>query len=142
MLLSTFWYMPQLAFIIFISLLLQLLLLPLTNKLAEKMPRALAAGLILLCFISLALLLLMLVSKSFIPTFSRFVTDFPQITEKVQSIAWLQESDFLQSELDDIWAEMKNALRDLLSAKRWRTDKKLSGRPFSHAGLPAGHAAL
>ena len=48
-LLSTFWYMPQLAFIIFISLLLQLLLLPLTNKLAEKMPRALAAGLILLC---------------------------------------------------------------------------------------------
>jgi len=108
-LLSTFWYMPQLAFIIFISLLLQLLLLPLTNKLAEKMPRALAAGLILLCFISLALLLLMLVSKSFIPTFSRFVTDFPQITEKVQSIAWLQESDFLQSELDDIWAEMKNA---------------------------------
>ena len=108
-LLSTFWYMPQLAFIIFISLLLQLLLLPMTNKLAEKMPRALAAGLILLCFISLALLLLMLVSKSFIPTFSRFVTDFPQITEKVQSIAWLQESDFLQSELDDIWAEMKNA---------------------------------
>ena len=108
-LLSTFWYMPQLAFIIFISLLLQLLLLPLTNKLAEKMPRALAAGLILLCFISLALLLLMLVSKSFIPTFSRFVTDFPQITEKVQSIAWLQESDFLQNELDDIWAEMKNA---------------------------------
>jgi predicted PurR-regulated permease PerM len=108
-LLSTFWYMPQLAFIIFISLLLQLLLLPLTNKLAEKMPRALAAGLILLCFISLALLLLILVSKSFIPTFSRFVTDFPQITEKVQSIAWLQESDFLQSELDDIWAEMKNA---------------------------------
>ena len=95
-LLSTFWYMPQLAFIIFISLLLQLLLLPLTNRLAEKMPRALAAGLILLCFISLALLLLM-------------VTDFPQITEKVQSIAWLQESDFLQSELDDIWAEMKNA---------------------------------
>lgn len=108
-LLSTFWYMSQLAFIIFISLLLQLLLLPLTNKLAEKMPRALAAGLILLCFISLALLLLMLVSKSFIPTFSRFVTDFPQITEKVQSIAWLQESDFLQSELDDIWTEMKNA---------------------------------
>ncbi|MBO5651661.1 MAG: AI-2E family transporter [Selenomonas sp.] len=108
-LLSTFWYMPQLAFIIFISLLLQLLLLPLTDKMAEKMPRALAAGLVLLCFISLALLLLMLVSKSFLPTFSRFVTDFPQITEKIQSLSWLQESDFLQNELDDIWAEMKNA---------------------------------
>lgn len=108
-LLSTFWYMPQLAFIIFISLLLQLLLLPLADKMAKKMPRALAAGLVLLCFISLALLLLMLVSKSFLPTFSRFVTDFPQITEKIQSLSWLQESDFLQNELDDIWAEMKNA---------------------------------
>ena len=108
-LLSTFWYMPQLAFIIFISLLLQLLLLPVTEKLSAKMPRSLAAGLVLLCFISLALLLLMLVSKSFIPTFSRFVTDFPQITEEVQNLPWLRESDFLQSELDDIWAEMKNA---------------------------------
>ena len=73
-LLSTFWYMPQLAFIIFISLLLQLLLLPLTNKLACKIPRALAAGLVLLGFLSLALLLIGLVSKSFIPTFSRFVS--------------------------------------------------------------------
>ena len=108
-LLSTFWYMPQLAFIIFISLLLQLLLLPPTNKLAGKIPRALAAGLVLLCFLSLTLLLLALVSKSFIPTFSRFVTDFPQLTEEIQKISWLQESEFLQSELADIWGEMKNA---------------------------------
>lgn len=108
-LLSTFWYMPQLAFIIFISLLLQLLLLPLADRLALKMPRSLAAGLVLLCFISLAILILMLVSKSFIPTFSRFVTDFPQITEEIQNLPWLQESAFLQSELNDIWAEMKDA---------------------------------
>lgn len=43
-LLSTFWYMPQLAFIIFISLLLQLLLLPPVNYLNKKLPRSLAAG--------------------------------------------------------------------------------------------------
>lgn len=108
-LLSTFWYMPQLAFIIFISLLLQLLLLPLTNRLARKIPRGLAAGLVLLAFLCLALLILALVSKSFIPTFSRFVTDFPQLTEEIQNLPWLQESDFLQAELDDIWSEMKNA---------------------------------
>ena len=108
LLLSTFWYMPQLAFIIFISLLLQLLLLPIVDKLSAKIPRSLASGLVLLCFVSLALLLLGLVSKSFIPTFSRFVTDFPQLTEEIQNISWLQESDFLKSELDDIWAEMKN----------------------------------
>ena len=110
-LLSTFWYMPQLAFIIFIALLLQLLLLPLTNRLARKIPRALAAGLVLLGFLSLALLLIGLVSKSFIPTFSRFVTDFPQLTEQIQNIPWLRESDFLQGQLSDIWSEMKNARR-------------------------------
>ena len=108
-LLSTFWFMPQLAFIIFISLLLQLLLLPLVDRLAAKIPRALAAGLILLLFIGLTLLLLALVSKSFIPTFSRFVTDFPQITEQIQNIPLLQDSDFLQGEIDNIWAEMKTA---------------------------------
>ena len=108
-LLSTFWSMPQLAFIIFISLLLQLLLLPLVDRLAAKIPRALAAGLILLLFIGLTLLLLGLVSKSFIPTFSRFVTDFPQITEQIQNIPLLQDSDFLQGEIDNIWAEMKTA---------------------------------
>ncbi|MBQ2137054.1 MAG: AI-2E family transporter [Selenomonas sp.] len=108
-LLSTFWSMPQLAFIIFISLLLQLLLLPLVDRLAAKIPRALAAGLILLLFIGLTLLLLALVSKSFIPTFSRFVTDFPQITEQIQNIPLLQDSDFLQGEIDNIWAEMKTA---------------------------------
>jgi len=115
-LLSTFWYMPQLAFIIFISLLLQLLLLPLTNKLACKIPRALAAGLVLLGFLSLALLLIGLVSKSVIPTFSRFVTDFPQLTEQIQNIPWLRESDFLQGQLSDIWSEMKNASTEVLKS--------------------------
>jgi hypothetical protein len=108
--------MPQLAFIIFISLLLQLLLLPLTNKLACKIPRALAAGLVLLGFLSLALLLIGLVSKSFIPTFSRFVTDFPQLTEQIQNIPWLRESDFLQGQLSDIWSEMKNASTEVLKS--------------------------
>ena len=120
-LLSTFWSMPQLAFIIFISLLLQLLLLPLVDRLAAKIPRALAAGLILLLFIGLTLLLLALVSKSFIPTFSRFVTDFPQITEQIQNIPLLQDSDFLQGEIDNIWAEMKTASMAALKSSLFMT---------------------
>lgn len=109
--------MPQLAFIIFISLLLQLLLLPVVDKLAaKKIPRALAAGLVLIGFISLGLLLLALVSKSFIPTFSRFVMDFPQLTEQIQNIPWLHDSEFLQGQLDDIWGEMKNASTEVLKS--------------------------
>ena len=53
--LSTFWFLPQLAFIVFISLLLQLLLRPLVDKLAPHVSRGLAAAVVLLTFIALAL---------------------------------------------------------------------------------------
>jgi len=46
-LLSTFWYLQQLAFIVFLSLLLQLLLHPLVDKLSKRMPRGLAASLVI-----------------------------------------------------------------------------------------------
>lgn len=115
-LLSTFWFMPQLAFIIFISLLLQLLLQPIVNRLTVRIPRALAAGLALVLFISLGLILLGLVSKSFIPTLSRFVTDFPQLSEQVQNISWLHDSEFLRSQLDDIWTEMREVSVEALKS--------------------------
>ena len=115
-LLSTFWYMPQLAFIIFISLLLQLLLLPPVNCLNKKMPRALAAGIVLIAFVSFTFLLLALVSSSFVPTFSHFITDFPQLTEKIQNVPLLQESEFLNTELDNVWAELKSTSVDALKS--------------------------
>ena len=101
--LSTFWFLPQLAFIIFLSLLLQLLLLPAVNQLNRRLPRALAAGLVLAAFVGLGFVLLGLVSSSFVPTFSRFITDFPQITEKFQNLPLLQESEFLHNELGNVW---------------------------------------
>ncbi len=108
-LLSTFWFLPQLAFIIFISLLLQLLLTPLVESLNKKIPRALAAGIVLLAFLALGFGILTVVSSNFIPTFTRFVTDFPQITEKMQSVSYLQDSAFLNQEFDNILGELKNA---------------------------------
>lgn len=109
LLLSTFWLMPQLAFIIFISLLLQLLLTPLVNRLNTKLPRAMAAGLVLFVFIALALFLLALVSSSFIPTFTSFVTDFPSTAAKLQGIGDMQNSDFFRQELDNLWNELQAA---------------------------------
>ena len=108
LLLSAFWFMPQLAFIIFLSLLLQLLLLPAVNQLNRRLPRALAAGLVLATFVGLGFVLLGLVSSSFVPTFSRFITDFPQITEKFQNLPLLQESEFLHNELGNVWGEIKS----------------------------------
>ena len=50
-LLSAFWFLPQLAFIIFISLLLQLLLTPLVDRLESRMNRGLAAAIVLIGFL-------------------------------------------------------------------------------------------
>ena len=116
LLLSTFWYLPQLAFIIFLSLLLQLLLRPFVEHLTRKMPRAIAASLVLIAFLALSLLLLALVSSSLIPTFTRFVTDFPQITDKLRHISLLQDSAFWGSELDNLWGELKTASIDALKS--------------------------
>ena len=116
LLLSTFWFMPQLAFIIFISMLLQLLLTPLVEKLHSCLPRALSAGLVLIAFVLLAIGLLAVVSSTFIPTFTRFITDFPQITEKLQTLPFLQDSQFLNDELDNLWQELKSVSVDALKS--------------------------
>ena len=54
-LLSTFWFLPQLAFIIFISLLLQLLLTPLVDRLERHLNRGLAAAIVLGTFLLICL---------------------------------------------------------------------------------------
>ena len=50
-LLSAFWFFPSLAFIIFISLLLQLLLSTTVDRLAARVPRTLAAAVVLIGFL-------------------------------------------------------------------------------------------
>ena len=113
-LLSTFWYLPQLAFIVFISLLLQLLLSPLVERLAAHLPRGVAASLSLLVLLLLLFALLTLVSSSILPTFTRFMTDFPEISEKVQELPLFKNSPILQDELDNLWLELKDASVDAL----------------------------
>ncbi len=119
-LLSTFWFFPSLAFIIFISLLLQLVLTPPVEFLAHhKIPRALAAGLVLIVSVSLLIGLLALISQTFIPTFTRFVADLPQLSTSIQNIPFLQNSDFFATEFDELMKELTNvsvgALKSSLS---------------------------
>lgn len=109
-LLSTFWYMQQLAFIVFLSLLLQLLLYPIVDRLAQKMPRGLAAGLVIVVFILLASLVFVLVSRSVIPNLTKFTRDFPILMEGLQhNIAVQDYSSYLDGEMDTLWDELKSA---------------------------------
>lgn len=107
-LLSTFWYMQQLAFIIFISLLLQLLLGPLVDRLSLRLPRALAAGLVLCAFLMLALGVMAIVFSSVLPNFISFTKDFPAMMTSIQQRIDLQDSAFLNEELNTMWGEIKS----------------------------------
>ena len=114
--LSAFWYMPQLAFIIFISLLLQLLLAPIVDKLAAHMPRGLAAALTMSLFLLVGLGLLTVISSSVLPSFRNFSRDFPQIMVNLQESVRLQDSAFINEELNSLWGEMKNVSLDALKS--------------------------
>ena len=108
LLLSMFWLMPSLAFIIFLSLLLQLLLSPVVERLARWLPRGLSAGLVLAASILIVVSFLTLVSSTFVPTLRAFVIDLPNLSTKIQDLIHLQNSAFLNNELDTIWKDVTN----------------------------------
>lgn len=114
LLLSTFWFLPQFAFVVFLSLLLQLLLMPLVDRLSKRMPRAVACGIALLALLVVLFGLLTVITSTFIPTFSRFVTDFPELSEKVQHLPFIEDSAILEDGLDHLWAELKSTSVDAL----------------------------
>ena len=117
LLLSAFWFFPDLAFIIFLSLLLQLLLQPPVDFLQRKrVPRTLAAGLVVIAFIALLTGMIVLLSLSFVPTFRNFVADLPTITLSLQNIPFVSESEFLRSELGDVLANLRSLSTDLLKS--------------------------
>ena len=100
--------MPTLAFIVFLSLLFQLLLLPPVDFLEQRMPRSLAAGIVITCFLTLLFGLLAVVSNSFLPTFTAFVKDFPHIASNMYRLPIIEGSPILSKELDAIWEELMN----------------------------------
>ena len=108
LLLSTFWFFPTLAFIIFISLLLQLLLDPIVDRLSAKLPRGLSAALVLIAFIFILGSLLAVISQSLIPTATQFAKDLPEISEEIRNLTYFRDSEFLSSEFDDITKELTN----------------------------------
>ena len=115
LLLSAFWFFPDLAFIIFLSLLLQLLLQPIVDFLHKKgLPRVLSAGLAILVFITILIGLLGLLSRSFLPTFSRFVADLPNITLSLQNIPFISNSEFLRTEFAELLAYLRSISADIL----------------------------
>ena len=73
-------------------------------------------GKVLGTFLLICLGLVLLGSSTFIPTFTRFVTDFPQITEKLQQMPLIHDNAYLTDEFEQFWLELKAASVDALKS--------------------------
>lgn len=75
-----------------------------------------SAGIVLIAFVALLITMLSIISRTFIPTFTRFVTDLPQLSLSLQNIPFLPDSDFLANEVDSLMKEMTNVSVDALKS--------------------------
>ncbi|WP_315443527.1 AI-2E family transporter [uncultured Selenomonas sp.] len=117
LLLSTFWFFPDLAFIIFLSLLLQLLLEPAVDFLERRrIPRALAAAIAILAFILVLFAMVSIISRSVVPSFQRFVVELPDIGASMERLPLFADVDFVQEELTNILDRVRSLGAEILGA--------------------------
>ena len=117
LLLSTFWFYQDFAFIIFLSLLLQLLLKPTVDFMERrKIPRAIAAALAISAFILVLVALASVISRSVLPSFQRFVAELPTIGQSLQQVPFLSDTDFIQDEFVNILDRLRSVGAEVLRA--------------------------
>ena len=104
--LSAFWLLPQLAFVVFIALLIDLLLHPLVDHLHQVryIPRSVGAALSLFCFVTLATGLIAMLSSTLAASVQKFTHDLPTLTENIREL--FSSSAFLSQEIDNLWTEL------------------------------------
>ena len=117
LLLSTFWFYQDFAFIIFLSLLLQLLLKPAVDFMeARRMPRSIASAIAIIAFILVLAALASIISRSVLPSFQRFVAELPTIGQSLQQLPFLSDTDFIQDEFVNILDRLRSVGAELLRA--------------------------
>ena len=116
MLLSMFWFYQDFAFIIFLSLLLQLLLEPAVDYMERRrVPRALAAALAICAFILVLIALASVISRSFIPSFQRFIAELPTIGASIQQMPIFADTDIVSHILERLRSVGGELVRTSLS---------------------------
>ena len=117
LLLSTFWFYQDFAFIIFLSLLLQLLLKPAVDFMeARRMPRAVASAIAIIAFILVLLAIGSILTRSVVPSFQQFVAELPTIGQSLQQLPFLSDTDFVQGEFVNILDRLRSVGAELLRA--------------------------
>ena len=117
LLLSTFWFYQDFAFIIFLSLLLQLLLKPVVDFMeARRMPRSVASAIAIIAFILVLAALASIISRSVLPSFQRFVAELPTIGQSLQQLPIFSDTDFIKDEFVNILDRLRSVGAELLRA--------------------------
>ena len=117
LLLSTFWFYQDFAFIIFLSLLLQLLLKPAVDFMeARRMPRSVASAIAIIAFILVLAALASIISRSVLPSFQRFVAELPTIGQSLQQLPIFSDTDFVKDEFVNILDRLRSVGAELLRA--------------------------
>ena len=117
LLLSMFWFYQDFAFIVFLSLLLQLLLKPVVDFMeARRMPRAVASAIAIIAFILVLAALASIISRSVLPSFQRFVAELPTIGQSLQQLPIFSDTDFIKDEFVNILDRLRSVGAELLRA--------------------------
>ena len=117
LLLSMFWFYQDFAFIVFLSLLLQLLLKPVVDFMeARRMPRSVASAIAIIAFILVLAALASIISRSVLPSFQRFVAELPTIGQSLQQLPVLSDTDFIQDEFVNILDRLRSVGTEVVRA--------------------------
>ena len=117
LLLSMFWFYQDFAFIVFLSLLLQLLLKPVVDFMeARRMPRSVASAIAIIAFILVLAALASIISRSVLPSFQRFVAELPSIGQSLQQLPILSDTDFIQDEFVNILDRLRSVGTEVVRA--------------------------
>jgi len=117
LLLSTFWFYQDLAFIIFLSLLLQLLLKPAVDFMERrKVPRSVASAIAIIAFILVLLVIGSILTRSVVPSFQQFVAELPTIGQSIQQLPLLSDTDFIKDEFVNILDRLRSVGAELVRA--------------------------
>lgn len=115
-LLSMFWFYQDFAFIIFLSLLLQLLLKPAVDFMeARRMPRSVASAIAIIAFILVLAALASIISRSVLPSFQRFVAELPTIGASIQQMPIFADTDIVSHILERLRSVGGELVRTSLS---------------------------
>lgn len=83
---SLFWFVPDLAVVLFVSILLTLLLNPIVDKITyKKINRNISSLITLLLFITITIISLTSLSKTLLPSITKFISDLPIFTQDLKN---------------------------------------------------------